>query len=120
MAVDYEKTRSRTLRQNLSPVEALVWSRLKGRQLGGYKFRRQYPAGGYFIDFYCAERKLGLEFDGSQHAEKDAPAYDAERDRLIAALGIRIVRYWNREVLTNLDGVMDDLLRRLNGADPAK
>jgi adenine-specific DNA-methyltransferase len=82
---------------------------LQGRQLAGYKFVRQKPIAEYIVDFYCAELKLAVEIDGDTHAEQ--AEYDARRTERIRALGIRLVRYSNRDVLDNLDGVRDDLIR---------
>jgi very-short-patch-repair endonuclease len=63
------KHRARTLRKNMTDVERLLWGRLRDRQLGGYKFRRQHPIGPFFLDFVCLEKKLVIEVDGGQHAK---------------------------------------------------
>jgi very-short-patch-repair endonuclease len=87
-----------------------LWSRLRGRQLGGFKFVRQEPISHYYPDFVCRERRLIVELDGGQHA--DSPE-DRHRDRELCALGYRVIRIWNNDVIENLDGVLQTLLSAL-------
>jgi very-short-patch-repair endonuclease len=91
-----------------------VWSILRNRQLGGMKFRRQFPIDRYFADFACRETKLIVEIDGSQHA--DQTRYDAERTRIIETYGWRVVRVSNLDVLTNLEGVAEMILSEVEAA----
>ncbi len=105
------------LRQPLSPPEALLWSRLRNRQLGGLKFRRQHPIGSYIVDFYCAEARLVIELDGDSHTEQIE--YDAKRTLWIGEQGHREIRFWNREVLQNLDGVLQMILQACGKTSPS-
>jgi very-short-patch-repair endonuclease len=82
---------------------------LRNAQLDGLSFRRQHPVGPYILDFYCATLKLAVELDGGQHAERIG--YDAARTRFLAGKGIRVVRFWNNDVATNVDGVLESLLQ---------
>ena len=102
--------RARSLRRSLTPAEFALWARLRGRQLGGFKFVRQEPIGQYFVDFVCRERRLIIELDGGQHAESRD---DRHRDRALCALGYRVIRIWNNDVIENLDGVIQTLLSEL-------
>ena len=85
-------------------AEALLWSKLKNRQLLGCKFRRQYGIQSYRLDFYSPELKLGIELDGETHYVREAPAYDHRRERFVESLGIRVLRILNDEVIENLEG----------------
>jgi len=93
--------RARSLRRALTPAELRLWTHIRGRQLGGVKFARQEPIDRYYVDFVCRERRLILELDGGQHA--DSPE-DRHRDRALCALGYRVIRIWNNDVIENLDG----------------
>src|SRR5260370_34572154 len=88
-------------------ADVSVWWRLKGRQLLGCKFRRQYSVGPFVIDFFSVEIKLGIELDGDSHFQPGAPEYDRKRQQFIESFGIRIVRIFNTEVSENLDGVLE-------------
>ena len=88
-----------------------MWSRLRDRQLGGFKFKRQAPVGEFVVDFVCLDRQLIVEVDGGQHAEQTAD--DLVRTQRLEALGYRVVRYWNNEVMGNIYGVLADLLKYL-------
>ena len=105
--------RRRELRNNLPKAEAILWSQLQRRQLGGYKFQRQYGVGSYVVDFYCPKLKLGIELDGDSHFREGASEYDMRRDDFIASYGIRIVRILNDEVYANLDGVVEQLINEI-------
>ena len=102
--------RARSLRRSLTPAEFALWARLRGRQLGGFKFARQEPIGQYFVDFVCRERRLIIELDGGQHAESRD---DRHRDRALCTLGYRVIRIWNNDVIEKLDGVLQTLLSEL-------
>ena len=91
----------------MSQTERRVWWRLRGRQLGGFKFRRQVPIGPYFADFACLERRLVVEVDGDHHGGQ--LAYDARRDRYFRALGFRVRRFWLAQIDENLDGVIETI-----------
>ncbi len=102
-----ETKKRRELRGRMTDAEVILWSRLKGRQLLGCKFRRQYSVGSFVIDFYSVEIKLGIELDGHSHFQPGAPEYDLKRQQFIEAFGIRIVRILNDDVYKNLDGVLE-------------
>ena len=102
--------RARSLRRALTPAESTLWTRIRGRRLGGFKFARQEPIDRYYVDFVCREQRLIIEFDGSQHAES---LEDRFRDRTLSALGYRVIRIWNNDVIENLGGVLQMLLCEL-------
>ena len=98
----------RKLRKNEPATERLLWSHLRNRQLLGLKFRRQYGVGNYVIDFYCAETKLGIEIDGNSHFENSVVIVkDKLRQEFIESLGITVYRFTNREVMENIEGVLE-------------
>ncbi|MDD5369262.1 MAG: endonuclease domain-containing protein [Anaerolineaceae bacterium] len=96
--------RCKVLRQTSTNAEQLLWKILRNRQVCGAKFRRQYLFRTYILDFYCPEAKLAIELDGGQHLEKEA--YDQKRSDVLIASGMRVIRFWNNEVLTNLEDVV--------------
>lgn len=115
-----EKALRRALRNNMPRAEVILWSRLKGKQISGFKFRRQYSVGPFVIDFYCPELKLAIEVDGESHLHEEAPTRDAWRQIYVERLGIRFLRFLNGEVRGNLDGVVksiEDEVLRLSGGD---
>ena len=105
--------RARSFRRALTPAEFALWTRIRGRQLGGFKFVRQEPIDRYYVDFVCRERRLIIELDGGQHAERRE---DRQRDSELCALGFRVIRIWNNDVIENPDGVLQRLLSELTPA----
>ena len=101
---------ARRLRREMTDAERVLWRRLRMRQAMGARFRRQHPLGPYIADFVCLSHRLVVEVDGGQHCDS---AYDLRRDAAIAALGFRVVRVWNHEVLADLDAVCDHILSHL-------
>lgn len=87
----------------MTEAERRLWHSLRLRQIDGHKFRRQYPLGRYIVDFVCLERKLIVEVDGSQHSERKVE--DTIRSQWLRNKGFRVVRFWNNEIMSNLDGV---------------
>lgn len=87
------RVRARALRQGQTDAEALLWSRLRSRQLLGLKFRRQHPLGNYFADFACIEIGLIVELDGGQHGEDRAVDYDKNRTEALLAMGFQVLRF---------------------------
>jgi adenine-specific DNA-methyltransferase len=81
--------------------------------LSGFKFRRQHAIGPYIVDFYCREAALVVELDGGGHAEELQGEYDAERSLWLESRGLRVVRFWNNEVLGNIEGVVEQILSAL-------
>lgn len=94
----------------MTQAERKMWAALRNRGVAGVKFRRQHPIGPFIADFAAVELKLIVEIDGGQHGQET----DARRSRYLEAQGWRIVRYWNNDVLGNIDGVIQDLTERLN------
>ena len=99
---------ARRMRREPTKTERLLWQKLRSRQLGDYKFRRQHPIAPYIVDFYCAETKLIVELDGDVHAFQEA--YDAERTADLEAQGYHVIRFWNGQVLREMDNVLEMIL----------
>ena len=97
------KTHARQLRAAMTDAERRLWQSLRLRQFNGYKFRRQHPLGSYVVDFVCVEAKLVVEVDGGQHSERQD--YDTSRTEWLRQRGFRVVRFWNHEVMTDIDAV---------------
>ena len=108
--------RARSLRQTQTDAEGLLWHFLRNKQLGGYKFRRQQPIGPYIADFACLSRKLLVELDGGQHAERCVD--DEKRDAFLQERGYRVLRFWNREVSRNCFGVLERIYEALQSPPP--
>ena len=108
-------SRSRRLRQTSTDAEQALWQRVRGRQLGGYKFRRQVPIAWFIADFLCEEKKLVVELDGGHHQEQ--ADIDERRTKQIERHGYRLVRLWNNDVLKNIEGVLETLLAELERGD---
>jgi len=87
-------------------AEIILLDKLKGRQLEGYKLRRQYSVEDFIIDFYCPELKLAVEVDGDSHYTDDAPLSDRKRETKIETFGIRFLRFTNRDIYENVEGVL--------------
>jgi very-short-patch-repair endonuclease len=102
--------RARSLRRALTPAEFALWTRIRGRQLGSFKFVRQEPIDRYYADFVWRERHLIVELDGGQHSGHPE---DEQRDSNLCTLGYRVLRIWNNDVIENLDGVLQMLLSEL-------
>ncbi|HSV30054.1 MAG TPA: endonuclease domain-containing protein, partial [Candidatus Omnitrophota bacterium] len=106
--------RARRLRtERATEAEKLLWSKLRSRQMDGVKFRRQHPVGPYVLDFVCIERSLAVEVDGGQHADPAQAEYDRRRTDFLAAEGFEVLRFWNNDVLGNIEGVWDTICARL-------
>ena len=104
----------RELWKDPTPCESLLWARLRGSQLGGYKFRRQHSVGAYILDFYCPARRLCIEVDGNIHYGEAAITHDKERDETLNQLDIRTVRFTNNEVATDIESVLKEITAFLN------
>jgi type I restriction enzyme M protein len=110
--------RRRRLRRRATDAEAALWEALRGRQLAGFKFRRQHPCGPFILDFFCAEKQLAIELDGGQHYQPRAQAYDARRTDFLAARGITVLCFPCDQVLREMAGVLVAIAFAL-GADPS-
>ncbi|MFZ3034142.1 MAG: endonuclease domain-containing protein [Parvibaculum sp.] len=109
--------RARTLRTNQTDAEARLWSRLRNRSLGGFKFRRQIAVDPFIADFLCSESMLIVELDGGQHDEQAAA--DARRTAYLEGLGYCVLRFWNNDVLANTEGVLEVILGELQNTRPS-
>jgi very-short-patch-repair endonuclease len=98
---------SRTLRTNMTDAEQVMWHHIRRKQIQGVQFYRQKPLLSFIVDFYCPVAKLVIELDGSQHFEKEFQAKDQVRDDALAGLGLRVLRFDNRQVLLEMDAVLE-------------
>ena len=114
---DRKSTRiARRLRVNQTDAETVLWNRLRNRQIEGYKFVRQQPINGHICNFVCRERSLVVEVDGGQHNESTD---DVVRDRWLADEGYRVLRFWNNDVLGNIEGVLSQIQSEIRGESPS-
>jgi very-short-patch-repair endonuclease len=113
---DRKMTRiARRLRVSQTDAETVLWNRIRNRQIADHKFVRQEPIEGYICDFVCRERSVIVEVDGGQHSESDS---DAVRDRRLIAEGYRVIRFWNNDVLGNIEGVLTTIQTELSRQKP--
>ena len=108
-----EKALRQSLRAEMPCAESVLWSKLRRRQLLGYKFRRQYSVRTYVVDFYCAELRLAIEVDGDSHFHAGAQSRDREREAFIQSFGIDFLRFRNIEVFEQLSDVLDAIARKV-------
>jgi len=101
------KNRARELRSKQTDVEAKLWRRLRDRQVFGAKFRRQHPIGPYIVDFCCPTLRLIVELDGGQYAKQTVA--DESRTHFLESRGYRVLRFWNNQVMTQLDAVLEEI-----------
>lgn len=97
------------LRNAMPEAEIILWSRLRKKQLLGYRFRRQYGIESFVLDFYCTNIKLAIEIDGESHFREGAQERDKERQQIIEGYGIRFLRFTNEDVRRNLEGVLSSI-----------
>ena len=107
---------ARRLRRDQTDAERKLWLRLRDRRLEGLKFRRQVTIGPYIADFCCESQRLVIELDGGQHAER--ADQDAARTAALEAQGYLVLRFWNNDVLRNMDGVLESILDTLRPVPP--
>ena len=100
------------LRNALTPAEAKLWSFLKNSELEKRKFRRQHSVGPYVLDFYCPSEKLCIELDGSAHFTDSGYEYDTARTEYLEALNIRVIRFENKDVSENTEGVLEEIRKK--------
>jgi very-short-patch-repair endonuclease len=93
------------LRKNPTRAEAILWGKLKARQMEGVKFRRQQPIDNFIVDFISFEKRIVIELDGGQH--KLDKNKDSKRDRMLTESGFKVLRFWNNEIFENLNGVLE-------------
>jgi very-short-patch-repair endonuclease len=109
---------ARRLRVNATEAEQKLWSRLRKRQLYGFQFRRQFSIGPFFVDFVCLEAMLVIEVDGSQHADEED--HDERRSAFLRINGYRVLRFWNFDVLNDLDSVVERIAEVLRQTPRAR
>jgi very-short-patch-repair endonuclease len=102
------------LRQDQTPHEAFLWSKLRNRKLENFRFVRQYSLEKYVLDFYCPTKKLAIELDGSQHANPENVTHDNQREKYLNSFGVTVLRFPNYEARYNLDHVLDKIIEALN------
>ncbi len=107
---------AKTLRKNSTKAERLLWRNLRAKQIDGLKFRRQEPLGDYVVDFICFEKRLVIEVDGGQHMIKVVK--DKERESWLKKKGFKILRFWNNEVLRNIEGILEVISRNCSDHPP--
>jgi very-short-patch-repair endonuclease len=103
------KQRRRELRHNQTEAEKALWAHLRNKQFYEMKFFRQYSIGPYILEFYCRNMKLAIELDGGQHNQCENQEYDAVRSEYLKAHGIEVMRFWNHEVLHDMESVLSEL-----------
>lgn len=104
---------ARTLRSHMTDAERMLWQCLRGKQLSGYRFRRQHPIAQYVLDFYCPAVRLAVEVDGGQHGTNAGRQRDAVRSEFLTDQGIRVLRFWNNQVCEDLEGVLERIWEAL-------
>ena len=107
------KDHSRTLRKNMTDAERLLWSRIRRKQLKGHQFYRQKIIGRYIVDFFCPKSKLIIELDGSQHYQEKGMKRDKKRDAYLKNLELKVLRFSDRDVFLNLNGVLQKIFEDL-------
>ena len=100
---------ARALRLNQTEAEKLLWKHIRNKQLQGYKFKRQHPVTPYIVDFFCEDAKLIVELNGGQHSVEN----DAERTKKLQKKGSTIMRFWNNDLLGNIEGILETILKAL-------
>ncbi len=113
MDTELALARRRELRRRSTDAERLLWRLLRGRQLLGAKFRRQDLVGSYILDFYCVEQRLAVELDGGQHFTAEGQAHDERRSRYLVTRGLRVLRFSNRELFEEIEGVVEKIKEAL-------
>ena len=108
-----DRDRARALRAASTDAELKLWTHLRNRQVNGAKFRRQHPIPPYIADFFCLEARLIIELDGSQHGEEAMEGADRHRTARLEGRGYRVLRFWNEEVLDNLESVLERIAEYL-------
>jgi very-short-patch-repair endonuclease len=109
------KDHRRKLRHRQTDAEKTFWSHVRNKQFRGMRFLRQYSVGSYILDFYCPDLRMAVELDGGQHNETDGKVYDAVRSEFLLAQDIDVLRFWNNEVLQNMQGVLDKMEEIVEG-----
>lgn len=101
-----QKAKIKHLKANMTKAECILWQRIRRKQINGYSFRRQYPIGPYIVDFYNSPNRLAIECDGGQHNESKA---DIKRDHYLVSQRVTVLRFWNHEIIQELDSVIQSI-----------
>ena len=109
------RDRARELRRTPTDAENFLWRHLRYKQLGGYRFRRQHPLGRFIVDFFCFEKGLVIELDGGHHAKQGI--YDQERTDWIEARECKVLRFWNNQIMNEIDAVLEVILNELEAIE---
>jgi very-short-patch-repair endonuclease len=107
------KEYARELRKDMTDAERLLWSKVRRKQLEGYQFYRQKIIGNYIVDFYCPKAKLVIEIDGGQHCNGQQIKKDKVRDNYMREHKLKVLRFWDKEVFANLEGVIERICENL-------
>ena len=103
------KEYSQQLRKNMTDAEKALWLKIRGKQLKGHQFYRQKPLGNFIVDFYCPKGNIVIELDGGQHYSDEGKVKDNQRDNYLKGLGLRVLRFSDREVFENMKGVLEKI-----------
>ena len=109
---------ARDLRRHETTAEQALWSRLRNRQIDGWKFKRQVPFGRFVLDFYCSDARLAVEVDGDTHGTAADISNDSDRTKFLEEQGVKVLRFWNTDVRDNIEGVLEMIYLAL-GQQPA-
>ena len=112
----FRRQTARRLRLNQTDAEDRLWRRLRHWPMQGTHFRRQVPIGPYIVDFACMAAHLAIELDGSQHGLDENVVRDATRTRWLEAAGYRVIRFWNNDLVNNMDGVLESIYAAVHGS----
>jgi len=107
---DFQRNNSKRMRKAMTDAELKLWNAVRAHRLEGLGFKRQMPIGNYIVDFTCPEYRLIVELDGSQHADKENAKADAARTKYLECQGWQVIRFWNDDVLKDVDGVCQHIL----------
>lgn len=114
---DTQRGRAKALRRNMTDAERKLWAALRGHRFQGLAFRRQSPIGPFIVDFVCQQLRLIIEVDGGQHATKTR--HDTQRAAWLTSKGYRILRFWNSDVLRNMEGVLQTIVDTASNKSPS-
>ena len=106
---------AKEMRSNMTPAETKMWRILRGKRFQDLKFKRQVLIGNYIVDFLCENKKIIIEIDGGQHNEELNIQSDKNRTHYLENNGYKVLRFWNDEVMKNIDGVMEVIFREVEG-----
>lgn len=112
------KSKARSLRASLTDAEQRLWARLRRKQILGIQFYRQKPIGNYIVDFYASAVRLVVEVDGSQHFDPAQTEHDRRRTAYLKRQGLRVLRFTDRQVLLELDAVVEEIARAIEDRNP--